>query len=309
MPNIIYFNALLEQMGYYDIFLFDNKGQLLYTVAKENDFATNFAPNGGRWSASDLGKAYQAASLMQPGELKFLDIFPYPPSNDAPASFISTPVFDKGERIGVLAYQIPVDQFTKIMHDKTGLGKTGETFIVGADHSFRNDSVFTDENDILSTKLNYAAIDDALAGKYGYTVTDTYRGEELNLLSVPFEFAGVNWAVVAVQGASESNAPVDQLRNLLIAIGSVILGVIMIAGFLFARTITRPIANLSSTMADLAEGNLDVDVEGTQGQDELGDMARAWTCLKKMRLPAVDWKKKASKKRTHAWLANPKWKP
>ncbi len=140
----------------------------------------------------------------------------------------------------MLAYQIPVDQFTKIMHDKTGLGKTGETFIVGADHSFRNDSVFTDENDILSTKLNYAAIDDALAGKYGYTVTDTYRGEELNLLSVPFEFAGVNWAVVAVQGASESNAPVDQLRNLLIAIGSVILGVIMIAGFLFARTITRP---------------------------------------------------------------------
>ncbi|GLQ16986.1 methyl-accepting chemotaxis protein [Maritalea porphyrae] len=270
-----YFTALLEQMGYYDIFLFDNNGQLLYTVAKENDFATNFAPNGGRWAASDLGKAFQAASLMQPGEFKFLDIFPYPPSNDAPASFISTPVFDKGERIGVLAYQIPVDQFTKIMHDKTGLGKTGETFIVGADHSFRNDSVFTDQNDILSTKLDYAAIDDALAGKYGYTVTDTYRGEELNLLSVPFEFAGVNWAVVAVQGVSESNAPVDQLRNLLIAIGSVILGVIMIAGFLFARTITRPIANLSSTMADLAEGNLDVDVEGTEGQDELGDMARA----------------------------------
>ena len=114
-----YFTALLEQMGYYDIFLFNNKGQLLYTVAKENDFATNFAPNGGRWAASDLGKAFQAASQMQLGELKFLDIFPYPPSNDAPASFISTPVFDKGERIGVLAFQIPVDQFTKIMHDKT----------------------------------------------------------------------------------------------------------------------------------------------------------------------------------------------
>lgn len=270
-----YFTALLEQMGYYDVFLFNNEGQLLYTVAKENDFATNFAPNGGRWASSDLGKAYQAASQMQPGELKFLDIFPYPPSNDAPASFISTPVFDKGERIGVLAYQIPVDQFTKIMHDKTGLGTTGETFIVGADRSFRNDSVFTDENDILSTKLEYAAIDDALAGKYGYTVTDTYRGEELNLLSVPFEFAGVNWAVVAVQGVSESNSPVDGLRNLLLAIGSVMLGVIVVGGFLFARTITRPIANLAVTMADLAEGNLDVDVDGTQGQDELGDMARA----------------------------------
>jgi len=270
-----YFTALLEQMGYYDIFLFNNRGQLLYTVAKENDFATNFAPNGGRWATSDLGKAYQAAAQMQPGELKFLDIFPYPPSNDAPASFISTPVFENGERIGVLSYQIPVDQFTKIMHDKTGLGQTGETFIVGGDHSFRNDSVFTEENDILATKLKYAAIDDALAGKYGYTVTDTYRGEELNLLSVPFEFAGVNWAVVAVQGVSESNAPVDQLRNLLMIIGSIILGVIVIAGFLFARTITRPIANLSTTMASLAEGNLDVDVVGTEGQDELGDMARA----------------------------------
>jgi len=270
-----YFTALLEQMGYYDIFLFNDDGQLLYSVAKENDFATNFAANGGRWAASDLGKAYRAAIQMQQGELKFLDIFPYPPSNDAPASFISTPVFDNGKRIGVLAYQIPVDQFTHIMHDKTGLGETGETFIVGADHSFRNDSEFTDENDILTTKLDYAAIDEALDGKHGYALTDTYRGEELNLSSVPFEFSGIKWAVVAVKGVSESNAPVDQLRNLLVMIGSVILGVIMIAGFLFARTITRPIANLSNTMADLAEGNLDVHVEGIQGKDELGDMARA----------------------------------
>lgn len=270
-----YFNALLDQMGYYDIFLFDDRGNLLYTVAKEADFASNFSLNGGKWSQSDLGAAYQAAAQLPAGGFKFLDIHPYAPSNNAPASFISTPVFDGAQRIGVLAYQIPVDQFTKIMHDKTGLGTTGETFIVGDDHSFRNDSVFTSENDILSTRLEYKAIDDALAGKYGYTVTDTYRGEELNLLSVPFEFAGVNWAVVAVQGVSESNAPVDGLRNLLLAIGSAILAIIVIAGIMFARSITRPIANLSSTMADLAEGNLDVEVAGTEGQDELGDMARA----------------------------------
>lgn len=58
-------------------------------------------------------------------------------------------------------------------------------------------------------------------------------------------------------------------------IGAGFLVVIIVAGVLFARSITRPIARLSSTMKELAEGRLDVAIDGTQGQDELGDMARA----------------------------------
>ncbi|AVX02708.1 putative chemoreceptor [Maritalea myrionectae] len=271
-----YFSELMTQNGYYDVFLFDLAGNLTYTVAKENDYATNFKEGGGRWSSSDLGKAYRAGESLAPGQTAFFDIAPYAPSQNLPATFMSTPLVDKaGTRIGVLAFQLPVEEFTTIMHDKTGLGQTGETFIVGADHLFRNDSDFTEENDILTTSLDYTAIDEAIQGERGFTTTDDYRGQELYLLTVPFSFGGVNWAVTGVKGVAESNQPVIALRNAMMMIGAGFLAVIVVAGVLFARTITRPIARLSTTMKDLAEGQLDVEIEGTEGKDELGDMARA----------------------------------
>lgn len=271
-----YFLNLMTRNGYYDVFLFDNAGNLTYSVAKENDFATNFAEGSGVWSSSDLGRAFRAAKTAAAGQFSFFDIAPYAPSQNLPATFMSTPLMDeRGERVGVLAFQLPVDEFTTIMRDKTGLGETGETFIVGADHSFRNDSAFTPENDILSTRLDYEAIDAALAGEHGFATTNTYRGEDLYLQTTPFSFGGVNWAIAAVKGVEESNEPVIALRNMMMLIGVVILAVIIIAGVLFARTITRPIARLSGTMDELANGQLDVRIEGTDGKDELGDMARA----------------------------------
>jgi methyl-accepting chemotaxis protein len=271
-----YFSNLMGRNGYYDVFLFDMAGNLTYTVAKENDYATNFAANGGQWSSSDLGGAFRSAENLAAGEISFFDIAPYAPSQNLPATFMSTPLIDKsGTRIGVLAFQLPVDEFTTIMHDKTGLGATGETFIVGADRMFRNDSAFTEENDILSTSLNYKAIDDALAGQRGFATTDTYRDQDFYLFTEPFSFAGVNWAVAAVKGVAESNEPVVALRNMMLMIGAAILVAIIVAGVLFARTITRPIARLSGTMNQLAKGQLDVDIEGADGKDELGDMARA----------------------------------
>ena len=45
--------------GFYDLFLFDTEGNLVYTVEKEDDFATNFKSGGGtsRYGDSGLGKA------------------------------------------------------------------------------------------------------------------------------------------------------------------------------------------------------------------------------------------------------------
>ena len=53
------FDARLRQMGYYDIFLFDADGNLVYTVFKERDYATNLVT--GEWRDTDLGRAFRTA--------------------------------------------------------------------------------------------------------------------------------------------------------------------------------------------------------------------------------------------------------
>jgi methyl-accepting chemotaxis protein len=87
------FRAQAERRGYRDIYLFDNKGNLVYSVMKNDDFAGNFA-EGGNLADTGLGQAFRAAAaLADPGALAFVDLAKYAPSGGA-ASFLATPVFD-----------------------------------------------------------------------------------------------------------------------------------------------------------------------------------------------------------------------
>ena len=79
--------------GYGDIFLFDGKGNNLYSVDKNPDYAENFA-SGGSFGDSPLGQVYQsAAKLTRPGTFVFADVAPCCRANGAPPSFIAAPVF------------------------------------------------------------------------------------------------------------------------------------------------------------------------------------------------------------------------
>lgn len=157
------FRNLLLAREYYDIFLFNTKGDLVYSVYKELDYATNFASGGGKWAGSDLGNAYRAALTAAPDTASFFDFKAYAPSADAPAAFISMPIYGSGGKVeGVAAFQMPISKLNAMMSDKTGLGETGETLIVGEDFLMRNDSAFTEEDDILATKVQNPMIERAL---------------------------------------------------------------------------------------------------------------------------------------------------
>lgn len=61
--------------------------------------------------------------------------------------------------------------------------------------------------------------------------------------------------------------------TMIIAVVAVLLGAI--AAFVIGRLIARSIANVVSRMNHLAQGELDITIEGEDRRDELGDMARA----------------------------------
>lgn len=270
-----FFRDLMEARGYYDIFLIDPEGNLVYSVFKEADFATNLRT--GEWSKTDLGNAFASAIGAKKGEYKFFDFAPYAPSADAPASFISTPIMSDDKLIGVLAFQMPVDALNALMSNTRGLGETGETIIVGPDLTLRNNSDFTKENDILATtfrtELIASVFDTGTQSVFG--LTDVYRGVEMDFDAVPLKFGGVTWAVISVEALSELEAPLKVLRNEVIAIILGAVGLMALIGYLSAKTITKPINLLVHEMSDLAGGNLDVELDGMKRTDEIGEMYNA----------------------------------
>ena len=271
------YRMLIEQRGYYDIFLFDLKGTLLYSAYKEDDFGQNFAEGGGPYADTGLGKVYRAAAAMEaPGATAVSDLESYAPSNGAPAFFLAAPVFDaRGKKFGVIGYQLPIDKFNTILSDTRGVGTTGEVFLVGRDGLRRNDSHHSAESDTLATRFDSPLVAQALAGEnpIGFGVNE--EGAATVLVGQSVALPGLDWAIMAEQELNEAQAPVTALRNGMVLVAGVLLAIAAIAGILISRGITKPLGRLTGVMSKLAAGDLSAEVEGAKRTDELGAMARA----------------------------------
>ena len=269
------FRSQLHAHGYEDIYLVDPAGNIIYSVMKQDEFATNLTT--GPYADSPLGQAFTSALAMtEPNQVAFVDAAPYAVTPDRPASFMAAPVFNGTTIIGVLAFKMPSEAIADMMENKLGMGESGETFYVGSDHLFRNDSAFSEENDVLKTSFATADVDAALnSDTTTYGRSQGYRNMALVTVTAPVSFEGTKWALVAAIGEDEAYAPLISMRNSILAGSAVVLVVAILFGLFFSRSIARPISRLNSTMDALAQGDLSVEVSGKERHDEVGAMARS----------------------------------
>ncbi|HTM76627.1 MAG TPA: methyl-accepting chemotaxis protein [Devosia sp.] len=268
------FRTLMLERGYSDVFLFDLEGNLVYSTAKNPDFALNFVTDKAL-AATGLAQAVTTAQTLPQGTADFIDFAQYAPIGGAPASFMAMAVYKGDAVVGVMALEILSPALSKHVSQMQGLGETGEVVIVGADGLLRSESNFTEATDVLTTPFTADAVTTALAGTTATGTTTGHRDTTMVLSASPISVAGVTWAVVAVQAEAEVLAPVVQMRNAMVAIGVLLLLLASALSFLFARSVSRPISSLTDTMEALAQGDLEVEVRGADGKDEIGAMARA----------------------------------
>lgn len=269
----------LYARGYYDIFLFNLNGDLIYTVFKELDYATNLA--SGKYNDTGLGTVFKQGLKLNAGERIFDDFKPYSPSHGAPASFIAEPIFDtSGKRLGVIAYQMPIDNMNNIMKSKGQLGKTGETFIIGADGLMRSDSELHEEFKILQTKITAPII--AKSTNQSVTVShgEIYNNQNSIMAVTDLNFHDATWTLVATQEMQEIFTPLTQARDYMIMVVLAVLFLVGFIGFLLSRSITKPISRLTKIMSLIANGELKTEINGIERKDEIGDMAQAVSIFK-----------------------------
>ncbi|MEM6490674.1 MAG: cache domain-containing protein, partial [Pseudomonadota bacterium] len=267
-----------EERGYYDLFLFNTEGDLVYSVFKERDYATNM--DTGPWKDSDLANAFRAAKAFANArnydDVIFFDFAEYGPSNDAPASFIAMPVRGRiGEFAGVMALQMPIDRITEVIGDRNGLGETGEALAVGPDQLMRTESRLTEGPDILTTRIENNAIAAALGGETGVGIEDGRL-----VAYQPLQFLGVTWALKASTDLAEANAGAIALRNSMLLAAILTIAVLIGVGFAISRTIVRPMQALTNEVGTIADGELDCEVSGKGRVDEVGAIARAVDVLR-----------------------------
>jgi methyl-accepting chemotaxis protein len=265
--------SVIDQRGYEDILLFSADSVLIYTAQKNGDFGTDMSKGGGSpLSEGPLGDLVRQTLTLPRDQVAFADFSFYEPAG-RPEAFMAAPVYKDDKVAGVLVFELSPMVISQKLEAIRGLGQTGEAMIVGPDSLMRTQSRGM-ENNVLVTPVRSDVIAAALGGTTATGVVEDFRGQKMVAMAAPFEFAGVRWAVVALESEAEVFAPVTDMRNLMIAVGGALLLIAAAIGFLFSRSVTKPISRLTRSMKALAEGDLEVHVTGGKRRDEIGEMAR-----------------------------------
>ena len=297
----------------YDLFLVDARsGDVVYSYFKELDFATNLRT--GPWARTGLGTAFARAMAAPRGDAVVMtDYAPYRPSYDDQAAFVATPVTSGGVRVGVLIVQLPIDRVDAIMNfgnrwETAGLGRTGETYLVGPDRTPRSvarpmrearaaylaslrargvpkatiAAIAARGSDVGMLAVDTPGVRAALEGRSGTAVYRDAHGHIVLGAHAPVRLLGQSWGIVAEIEKAEADAPALALRRAILYAGLaalVLVGALaLFAGLRLARSINAPLGRVHATVQKVAAGDLDART-GPAGSDEIGQLAGAFDRL------------------------------
>jgi len=270
-----WFRHFMEAKGFPDLFLVNADGNVVYSVAKSGEFATNLTE--GQWKSEDLAQLFaKIKAAPSKDNVQFTDVRAYAPLAGAPAAFIGAPVISEdGQFLGALIFEMPIGRINQVLQLAVGLGETGETYLVGGDKTLRSQSRLTTEPTILKLRVDNDAVTQALAGQSGSLHVVGARGSEVIATYAPINFLGSRWAVIGEVEFDEVMAPVHAMRNFMLLGGTLVVLVVIGIGLATARSITRPIGVMTEAMGAIAAGNLQTPIPALDRQDEIGEMGKA----------------------------------
>ncbi len=273
--------SFAKRNGYRDILLVSTKNsQVVYSVAKSEDFATSLTK--GPFAHTGPGTVFREAAAFTDAKVAWADISLYQPNYSQPCFFVATPVLQENKAIGVIIFEIAPNALQSIMDDHSGLGSSGESFLVGPDFLPRTNTRHDPEHRSIRAALlhpelasiNTRAARLALQGKSGLTTAPNYAGQTTLTSYGPLDAAGRRWAMLVEINESELLAPIANLQISLAFVGCLIALLMACFAVWGAHTIASPLRQGADFAKAIAEGELERTLDITQ-KDELGELAKA----------------------------------
>jgi len=298
----------LKEYNLLDIYLIDaNNGDIVYSANKKIDFATSLIT--GPYTNSGLSSAFRNSLKMNKDEIFINDVTKYIPSFNTCSLFISTPVYIKDKLVGVIVFQLAIDEINKIMSfdnkwGKAGLGKTGESYIVGVDYKMRSNSrVFIEDKnkylkllkqmnipESMQEKIMQAATtvgmqeirtksaENIYKNKEGFVIDKNYFNQNTFSSYGPIKVSNLKWGVISEQSNIEVLQEYYSIRQLIILTAIFIFVIISIIVTVVCLQLSRYLSSKISLASDfvnnISTGNLDNMLEVT-ANDELGQLAES----------------------------------
>ena len=180
--------------------------------------------------------------------------------------------------IGVILLDVNVkNSIEPLIRNWPGMGNTGETLLVrkeGNNIVYLNDLRHKEGTALKFTSDSRSTLDTpsvlSASGKEGINKSLDYRN--VRVLSAYRHIPVLNWGLVAKQDLTEAFAPIEKLKNRVIALIFICLAFVIVIGISLTNRITKPILQLVEGAKAIGLGNLDHRIS-VVSQNEVGLLA------------------------------------
>ncbi|RDH85307.1 MAG: histidine kinase [endosymbiont of Galathealinum brachiosum] len=282
-----------RRYGYvYDLFLIDNEGNVLYSVARESDLGTNLFT--GFFSNTKFSNTVK--QTLKTGENAFSDFERYKPSENILTAFISAPLLDDlGDKIGVFAIQIKLDVLMEHLSgvsNKLDAGDAGDAgvlhqYLITHNGELRSALHGGDEKEILNRMIKLEHYGDKTSShNHNVFKPHIYIGpnnKEYIGVRKQIKIKKENYFLVSEVQTSEAFSSVNELAKIQILL--VLSSIVFIVAFAYFRScrITSPISELAKVSEEVALGKTDKMVN-ISSNNEIGQLAESFNHMLDIRL-------------------------
>lgn len=229
-------------------------GHVMYSVTRSADFGTNIGL--GKRETTALTKVWKEVSQTE--KVVFIDMEKYGPKGGEPSMFLGAPIMDHGKMIGIVVAQLDPKVIDTIMQDRSGMGETGETYLVGPDYLMRSDSYLDPVHHSVKASFDNpsqgmvktVASEEALSGKENTQIIIDYNGNPVLSSYHRVDIFGTYWAFIAEIDEAEVFAPIVNLRNTSIILGVVFLVLIVGGAMLLGNFVSMPVIRAVESISE-----------------------------------------------------------
>jgi len=194
---------------------------------------------------------------------------------------IVSPVFEdeskKGdEPIGVIISRMRTSAIDNILVNRSGLGETGEVYIVNSDFLMLSESRFF-ENAVFQQRVDTVAVQKCFNEEKEYVgFYSDYRGILIYGSSYCAQDLGI--VLLAEMDEKELVEPIKILQARILLTSLLIIMLMGLVAYFAAESISHPLKKLKNAANEIANGKFDVRTNITTG-DEIGELSHAFDSM------------------------------
>ena len=182
----------------------------------------------------------------------------------------------KGTKIEILDY----NKIKKILLERTGMGESGESYLVGKDFRMRSQSRFFPDKIPYTILVKTEGVMNALKGLNGRGVFKDYRGVDVYSVYSLIDISNLKLVILSEIDVSEVTIPLKNIKSRLIGLTLAIFIVAVILSLFLTRIITNPIKNMRKSLRVMADGDYNQSNEFIKNSNEIKEMFDALANLK-----------------------------